>query len=173
MTEENLSRRHFLRAKFFNTLKSETEKTQGLSAIRPPWSIDVADFLQGCNRCGDCIAICETKILVKGEGDYPEVRFSEGECTFCQKCVEICQQPIFRSVDETPWQHKIEMTSACLTQQQVECRSCQDSCEMRAIRFRPQLNTVVQPILDLANCNGCGACIKSCPVSAINIINPV
>ncbi len=86
-------------------------------------------------------------------------------------CVLVCEQPIFRSLEEEPWAHKVEITTQCLTENRVECRSCQDSCPMNAIRFRLQLGGVAKPILDLESCNGCGACLSVCPTKAIKILN--
>ncbi|CDL36752.1 4Fe-4S binding domain protein [Citrobacter freundii] len=37
-----------------------------------------------------------------------------------------------------------------------------------AITFRPTLSGIYQPQLDNQDCNGCGACVAICPVSAIN-----
>ncbi|MBN6066242.1 ferredoxin-type protein NapF [Aggregatibacter actinomycetemcomitans] len=184
MTTPDVSRRHFLRGAFFSSLQSTQQKVQGFSGIRPPWSKEEQTFIEHCTRCGDCVQVCETQILIKGEGDFPQVRFSQGEgdfpqvrfsqgeCTFCGKCVEVCQQPIFRPTEEKPWEHHIEITSQCLTHGRIECRSCQDYCPTGAIRFRLQLGGVAQPVVNPENCNGCGACIKSCPVGAIKIHYP-
>ena len=171
MAIENPSRRQLLRGQFLQSLHSESAKIQGINAIRPPWSINEVDFTDKCTRCGDCILVCETQIIVKGDGGFPEIQFDKGECTFCQKCVLVCEQPIFRSLEEEPWTHKVEITTQCLTENRVECRSCQDSCPMNAIRFRLQLGGVAKPMLDLASCNGCGACLSVCPTKAIKIIN--
>ena len=169
MTVENLSRRQLLRGKFLTSMHSETEKKQGFEGIRPPWAVENAVFVEQCTRCDDCLSVCETQILVKGDGGFPEVKFDHGECTFCGKCVDVCEQPIFRSREEQPWTHKIEIGTACLTQHRIECRACQDSCPMSAIRFRLQMGGVAQPLVNFEACNGCGACLKSCPVNAINI----
>lgn len=170
MTVENLPRRHFLRGQFLTSLQSEQVKQQGFQGIRPPWSVENTLFIQSCTRCDACIQVCETHILIKGDGGFPEIQFSRGECTFCQKCVEVCQQPVFRPLSEPAWAHKVEITAHCLTQKSVECRSCEDSCESRAIRFTRQIGRVSQPMIMLEACNGCGACIKSCPVSAIKVL---
>lgn len=170
MTEKNLPRRQFLRGGFLTALQSECVKTQGFQGIRPPWAKLEVDFVAGCTRCGDCISVCETQILVKGEGGFPEVKFALGECTFCQKCVEVCKQPIFRSTEEEAWAHKVEVTETCLLSQKIECRACGDYCESRAIRFKPQLGGIAKLELDLPACNGCGACIGVCPVSAVKIL---
>lgn len=172
MTSNDLSRRRFLRGGFLASLQSQQIKQQGPRAIRPPWAVNESDFTTACTRCGDCIQVCETQILIKGEGGFPEVSFARGECTFCQQCVDVCRQPIFRSTEEIPWSHKVEILDGCLTKRQVECRSCGDSCEMRAIRFIPTFGKVAQTALNTDNCNGCGACIQSCPVSAIVVIYP-
>ncbi|MGC7590878.1 ferredoxin-type protein NapF [Bisgaard Taxon 46] len=170
MAVENLPRRNFLRGQFFTSLQSDQIKQQGFNGIRPPWAVNNTLFIQDCTRCDACIQACETKILIKGDGGFPEIQFNRGECTFCQKCVEVCQQPVFRPLSEPAWEHKVEITASCLTHKSVECRSCEDSCEMRAIRFKRQLGQVSQPTLDLDSCNGCGACIKGCPVSAIKVL---
>lgn len=169
MAETNLPRRRFLRGEFLTSLQSEKTKTQGFQGIRPPWAQVEDIFLQYCTRCGDCVSQCETQILIKGEGGFPEVQFSRGECTFCQQCVQVCQQPIFRDVQTPAWQHKIEIGANCLAQQQVECRSCEDYCATQAIRFQRTLGGVAKPTLQLEKCNGCGGCLQSCPVSAIKI----
>lgn len=179
MTEKNLPRRQFLRGGFLTALQSECVKTQGFQGIRPPWAKLEVDFVAGCTRCGDCIFVCETQILVKGDGGFPEVKFALGECTFCQKCVEVCKQPIFRphfsqtnsgEQAEQPWSHKIEIQSRCLAFHAVECRTCEDNCESRAIRFKREIGGIAKPQVDLESCNGCGACIGVCPVSAVKIL---
>ena len=148
MTVENLSRRQLLRGKFLTSMHTETEQKQGFEGIRPPWAMENSHFMEQCTRCGDCLSVCETKILVKGDGGFPEVKFDHGECTFCGKCVEVCEQPIFRSRETQPWTHKIEMSAAC---------------------FRLQMGGVAQPLVNMDTCNGCGACLKNCPVNAIKI----
>ncbi|MEI2736335.1 MAG: 4Fe-4S dicluster domain-containing protein [Rhodoblastus sp.] len=55
---------------------------------------------------------------------------------------------------------------ACLANAFVVCRSCGDACPERAIGFRPRLGAPEHPFVTAA-CNGCGACVSSCPVSAI------
>ncbi|PVX39755.1 periplasmic nitrate reductase maturation protein NapF [Pasteurella langaaensis DSM 22999] len=174
MTEKILPRRHFLRGGFLKTLQSETVKTQGFQGVRPPWAVEESLFVAGCTRCDDCIRVCETHIIVRGEGGFPEVTFSRGECTFCQKCVDVCKQPIFRphlgENAEAAWQHKVEIQANCLAFNHVECRACEDNCETRAIQFKREIGGITKPHLNLENCNGCGACLSVCPVSAVKIL---
>ena len=65
MAIENPSRRQLLRGQFLQSLHSENAKIQGINAIRLPWSVNEADFTDKCTRCGDCILVCETQIIVK------------------------------------------------------------------------------------------------------------
>ncbi|CAI2156688.1 ferredoxin-type protein [Serratia fonticola] len=138
-------------------------------AIRPPWSREAPLFLAGCTRCQACVNACETGVLISGSGGYPEIDFQRAECTFCRQCADACEAPVFYPPQHQPWQQVASFSAVCLAMQGVECRSCQDSCETQAIRFRPRLGGIAQPALEAAACNGCGACIAGCPTSAIAI----
>lgn len=111
------------------------------------------------------------QILKRGAGGFPEVDFSlgRGECSFCQACVNACEANVFRDVREPAWQHKVAIQAGCLPQLGVECRSCEDSCESRAIRFQRQLGGISSPQIVADNCNGCGACLSTCPTQAVQI----
>ncbi|MGD8170604.1 ferredoxin-type protein NapF [Vibrio sp. TRT 21S02] len=141
------------------------------NSVRLPWLANGALFTEQCTRCEKCVDSCETKIIKQGDGGFPTVDFSVDECTFCYKCAEACPEPLFLSKTEQPWEAKAEITSNCLAKQNVECRSCGDMCETMAIRFKPQLGKVAQPILSLDECSGCGACVSVCPTSSINVSN--
>ncbi|MGO2367631.1 MAG: ferredoxin-type protein NapF [Serratia sp. (in: enterobacteria)] len=142
---------------------------QPTAAIRPPWSRQESLFIAGCTRCQACVQHCETGVLIVGSGGFPEVNFQRAECTFCGLCAQACAEPLFRPLTETPWQQHAVFASACLAQQGVECRSCQDSCEPQAIAFRPRLGEMARPMLDVAACNGCGACVAGCPAGAVTL----
>ena len=172
LTNQSLPRRAFLRGQFLNTLKTEQTQLQGYSAVRPPWA-DLANFLEKCTACGQCVTACETKIIKQGAGGFPEVDFTLGdkECTFCEKCVKVCPEPVFLLTSEAAWSHKVEISEQCLLQRKIECRSCGDYCPERAVRFRPSLGGIAILSLDLTACNGCGACLSVCPVKAISLVD--
>ena len=172
--EHSLPRRSFLRGHFLKSLQDKKTVQQGHQAIRPPWT-DLANFFDKCTACDKCIAVCETQILVKGAGGYPEVNFmnGRGECTFCQACVKACEADVFRSTDERAWFHYVEIQQSCMTFSGVECRSCEDSCESRAIRFKRQVGRVAMPELNVESCNGCGACMAVCPTQAVTLVRNV
>lgn len=154
------ARRGFLRGRF----------RQFAHVPRPPWAVAEAEFQTHCTRCDECIDACPTGILRLGDGGYPTVDFSHGECTFCGECALTCApRAIDRADTAQPWQLKANIESACVATKGVECRVCGEICEARAIRFRPTSGGISAPTLDQDTCTGCGACVAPCPVSAIAV----
>jgi ferredoxin-type protein NapF len=138
--------------------------------LRPPWALPEAAFLAACTRCKACLAACPTQILVWVRG-YPEVQFSQGECTFCGACRDACvPQALKQAPDQQPpWPIKAVIANTCLAQRDVVCRSCSDACGESAIRFPPRLGSAALPELLATNCTGCGACVAACPANAISV----
>lgn len=154
----SFSRRGFLSGRF----------RPGSQELRPPWAIVSGAFEERCNRCGGCIKTCA--LLVAGDGGFPSVDFSRGECTFCGECVQLCKRDaLSRSDGIPPWTITASIGDSCLAAQGVECRICGEACPTAAIRFRPQLGGVARPQLDSDRCTGCGACYAPCPVRAIEM----
>lgn len=140
--------------------------------IRPPWSIAEVDFLQQCDRCGECIKKCPSRIILSGSGGYPRIDFTRGRCTFCGDCVRACEPRALAFTDDPatpPWSLEVEFKQSCLSLSGVVCRSCGEACEERAIAFRLQTGGRSQPQPDHALCNGCGACVAVCPSQSISI----
>ena len=52
----------------------------------------------------------------------------------------------------------------CLGMQGLRCRACAEACQAGAIRFRGFAGGYARPQLDLAICDGCGACLEACPL---------
>ena len=158
-----ISRRNWLRARFV-----ESDNT-----LRPPWLKSPLSFTEQCTRCGDCLKACPESIIQVGDGGFPEIDFRLGECTFCGDCAKSCKEELFfDSESQKPWHYTAEIQSNCFAKNQVSCQSCQDVCDQRAIRFAPQLGSVSQPIINMVECNGCGACVSVCPASAIKVKSP-
>jgi ferredoxin-type protein NapF len=61
----------------------------------------------------------------------------------------------------------VHVTSSCLAHRGVVCRVCEDTCEVDAIRFRPEPGGRGGPLVDLQLCTSCGTCADSCPEGAI------
>ncbi|BAO28190.1 ferredoxin-type protein NapF [Sulfuritalea hydrogenivorans] len=137
---------------------------------RPPWALTEEAFLGACSRCGECIPVCPTRIIVVVRG-YPEVDFKRGECSFCGACATACKHgALLRAGNEsTPWTIRAQVAENCLARHGVECRVCGDPCAVAAIRFSPRLGGPPLPEVDAGSCTGCGACVASCPAAAITL----
>lgn len=150
-----------------------SRKTVEDSAIIMPWVKSAASFTDDCTRCGKCVSACETNVIINGDGGFPTVDFSRGECTFCYQCADVCPEPIFLPQASAPWQIKADIKQNCLAYQNVECRSCGETCDTMAIQFKLQLNKVAQPVINVDDCSGCGACVSVCPTAAIHVSNTI
>ena len=139
--------------------------------IRPPWALSESPFTKLCERCDDCVDKCPTHIIHKGRGDFPVIDFKSGECLFCGDCVDACKPGALKKIDgQQPWSVIASINSkTCLAYNNVECRSCYDPCEAHAINITPRIGGVSIPVLNSANCTGCGACFAVCPVQAVNM----
>lgn len=156
----NISRRTLLRGH----LRSKPP------SLRPPWALAEHEFIHTCTRCGNCAAACPGKIIVTGDGGFPEINFAAGECTFCRKCVEACQPMALHAGAKTrAWAYRAAISDSCLAKQGVVCQTCAEACETQAIRFSPQLRSAALPIIALDACNSCGACVAPCPAQAISV----
>lgn len=155
----NLSRRGFFRA-----------RTSARHFLRPPWAQPGAGFLAACTRCNACVDVCPTKIVVRGDGGFPEIDFLRGECSFCRECLGACAPQALRDqTDGRAWHNVAVIAETCLAWDNVVCRSCGDICEAGAIRFHPQVGQAARPAVDLSICTGCGACVAPCPNRAVRI----
>lgn len=140
--------------------------------VRPPWLLSPTSFTQDCTRCGHCLAACPEGIISAGDGGFPRLDFGLGECTFCGECTLDCEAHLFHqdpASEPLPWRHKATVSDACLTHFGVMCRSCEDACEPRALRFPLTAGAVPTPVIDSQICNGCGACVRPCPEQAISM----
>ncbi|EIJ43216.1 ferredoxin-type protein NapF [Beggiatoa alba B18LD] len=136
--------------------------------LRPPWA--VANFLERCSRCSRCITACPEHILQTGDFNFPQVNFQQGACTFCQACVQACpDNALILQEKISAWTYRALIHQHCLAFHGVECRSCGEFCDSRAIVFRLRVGGVAQPQLNLDLCTGCGACYAPCPINAIEI----
>lgn len=143
---------------------------RGAAPLRPPWALAEAQFIERCTRCSACITACPQGIIIRGDGGFAAVDFSHGGCTFCGLCVAACAPgALLRQPEQPPWLYRAQIGEGCLAANGVMCRSCDDSCEPRALRFRPQPGGISLPLIDSASCTGCGSCVAPCPVDAIRV----
>ncbi len=142
-------------------------------ALRPPWALPEAQFIESCECCDDCIKACPEQILVRGRAGFPQVEFDRGGCSFCADCLDACKGRALkgdRSDAQSAWRISVIVGEGCLSARGIICRSCGDVCDEDAIRFRLRLGGVALPELDQELCNACGACISKCPEQVINLL---
>lgn len=139
----------------------------GAPPLAPPWT-DAARLLEHCTGCGACAEACPQQIIAIERGTRPVLAF-DAPCTFCAACAEACPEEVFDLTRDPPWQAVAVIGEGCLEPQGIGCRACEDACEARALRARPQLGGTALMQVDTDACTGCGACVPVCPVAAIDI----
>lgn len=164
----NLSRRALL----FGRSQSDTSEKQ-LQEHHLPWATG-SSIEQCCTGCTACLDACPENVIVISSQGFAKVDFSKGECAFCEACAEACPEPVFAQTiarkQMSPWIGNPAIKASCLAEKGVVCEVCKDQCPESAIRFPPQLGAVSKPSVDNKACTACGACVSTCPVSAIEIV---
>lgn len=152
-----------------NVLRGDLTRRQD-SVMRPPGA--QPDFRELCDDCGACSRACPEHIIRHSDQGGPEIRFALGACTFCGDCARACPTGalLVEAVEEWPWRAVVQ--TDCLSYRGISCRSCEDACEARAIRFKLQIGGRSTPILDQTQCTGCGECANICPAGAIQFERP-
>lgn len=154
-------------------------RSQQLTKVHKlPWLVNVNSFVNDCTRCNKCVEVCPENIIVKGDGGFPEINFSQGDCQFCYQCADICADVPFYPRSKTPWSLKAEISSnkshqenSCLVTRSVLCQTCKDFCEFDAINLVAAVGRIPEPIINTDLCSGCGACVSACPTQAIFMVN--
>jgi len=131
--------------------------------IRPPYHKE-NELFNNCIHCsGKCKEACEENIIEIAPDKTPYIDFQKGGCTFCKKCFDFCDLGVlnFGEKKRIAAYFKIE-PKKCLAWVKIVCNSCLDVCNDKAITF----NNLFNPSIN-NQCVGCGFCLVSCPVSAI------
>lgn len=144
-------------------------KISAHSPIRPPWAINEDDFIEICNRCGECIKECPRNVIKISDGGFPAMNFSRAGCDFCEVCVAVCKPEALMLNEFSPFNLVAKINNDCFSERGVICRSCGEVCESQAIKFKLVVGGVAHVLMDTASCNGCGECVSTCPAQAITI----
>jgi ferredoxin-type protein NapF len=138
-----------------------------ISFVHPPYFGKKEDFIK-CGECEnkDCLTACKENIIEIKNG-FPVLNFKISGCTFCDECAKACKYEVL-SLKNKKDKINAEMIinpKKCIAWNQTICFACQDTCEECAIIYKGLLN----PVIDLDKCTGCGFCINVCPTDAIEI----
>ncbi|VAW17782.1 Ferredoxin-type protein NapF (periplasmic nitrate reductase) [hydrothermal vent metagenome] len=136
---------------------------------RPPYSLPEVDFIGLCEACDDCRNACETSIIGTDDEGYPVLRFGEARCSFCGACATACTTGALDPDKARAWTVIAEVRGSCLSFEGITCRACEETCAPGAIRFRLMTGGRAVPLLNEADCTGCGACAVVCPNQSIHM----
>lgn len=155
-------------------------------AIRPPGSIRDKEFNALCIRCGSCIKVCpsgilqhETKIGISML--TPMIKFTRGYCIEnCNSCGTVCPSGAITKFslaakNELKIAGVIVKSESCLLMKYKECGICMKACKYSSLHFSVHGKNSLQmePVVDHARCNGCGACSAICPENCFEMTKVV
>ena len=153
------SRRGFLRGGFRNE-----------EQVRPPGAAADDVFGRLCDGCGKCIDACPEEIIRLDRNGWAMLDFATGPCTFCGRCIDACPTGALDVGEAENRKRVARVSESCLSLRGVSCRTCEDFCDERAIRFRLQTGGRAVPEISSGTCTGCGGCIGGCPVGAAELV---
>ncbi len=157
---KSISRTQFIRGDFSSRQRH----------VRPPWAKSEHSFVGACTRCDACIKACPEQIVGYDQKGFPRINFIKGECTFCGECAKACEAGVFENdITSQPWTLTANIGNKCLPLQGVVCGRCSEECETAAIKMKLVVGGIFIPHLENESCNGCGACFRVCPVTAIEL----
>lgn len=147
---------------------------------RPPGS--VKNFNNLCLRCGNCIKVCPTQVLIKnykvGFGLLtPIIHYENSYCLeSCNLCSVVCPSGSITlfSIEAKKFLKigQIEFTrNNCLLIQNKECGVCKQACPYKAIEIIEVAESTLHmlPVINQHFCNGCGACAVVCPQACFTL----
>jgi MauM/NapG family ferredoxin protein len=155
--------------------------------IRPPGSVEEAEFLRRCIKCGECMKVCITNglqptFLQAGfEGLWspflvPRIGYCEFNCTLCG---QVCPTDAIEKLE--PGEKKQKKIGLAFIDQNrclpyafgINCIVCEEHCPTspKAIRFESKMSAgddgvkeLKLPVMVPEVCIGCGICEFYCPV---------
>jgi Pyruvate/2-oxoacid:ferredoxin oxidoreductase delta subunit len=151
--------------------------------IRPPCALPDPDFNMVCARCGNCSAVCPTKIIRPSQDIMsmesflaPVVDFSESYCLpECKLCGDVCPSGAIAKFSLDKKKNHIMARAVihvddCLLQQRKECDLCKYHCAYDAIDISRKGDSMLSlPHVMEDRCTGCAACKIICPVQVIEM----
>jgi len=164
------------------------KKTVNVFFLRPPGVQDEEKFLSTCVRCGVCIQVCPTQAIQADFGlsgieglSTPVLVPRKGYCAYtCNICGQNC--PV-QAIPPLSLEDKrltrigtayIDHTRCIAWGEHRNCIVCEEMCPLphKAISLKQKSFTqadggvveVLLPVVDEAECIGCGICENKCPL---------
>jgi polyferredoxin len=180
-------------------LDGQVDKVSDPRLIRPPGSLAEKDFLELCQRCGQCMKVCPTNAInptlsEAGMAGFwtPRLMMTQGYCEYtCTLCGSVCPTGAIREITvKEKIDQPIKIGSAyidrgrCLPwSANAPCIVCQEVCPTapKAIYLKKDFMSrpdgkeleVQLPFVDLKRCVGCGICENKCPVRGLPAIRTI
>jgi polyferredoxin/formate hydrogenlyase subunit 6/NADH:ubiquinone oxidoreductase subunit I len=181
---------------FLGRLDGQIDKIPDPRLIRPPGALPEKQFLELCQRCGQCMKVCPTNVInptlaEAGMAGFwtPHLIMTQGYCEYtCTLCGSVCPTG---AIEEISVKEKIERPikigsayidrGRCLPWSgNAPCIVCQEHCPTspKAIYLEKdevfaadgKKMNVQLPFVDLKRCIGCGICENRCPVRGLPAI---
>jgi ferredoxin-type protein NapF len=162
----------FLTREGRESTRRQEQRRQKPLGPRTPWFQQVMEAgSDSCSRCEqECANSCPQHIIrLHPDGHAfagsPWLDFSVTGCTFCGDCAKVC--PSLESYEKESLQtgNLQLIKTKCLTWNNVFCMSCTGKCDVRALRLDDRRRLILNDSL----CTGCGMCVHSCPVNALDV----
>ena len=142
---------------------------------RPPCAIEESQFLALCRRCGECFKACPNGLLKPADqpeyvgtpiAGTPVLDLACGQCSYCGSCARACPTGALDLRLGRQVQTRVRIESSCQARQGFYCLLCEDACPQQAIKASSEGVSV-----NMAACDGCGACGLACLHGAITLIH--
>jgi MauM/NapG family ferredoxin protein len=144
--------------------------------LRPPGAVEEALFLDACQRCGRCVAVCPRQAIAPLDASAgaaagtPVIRARQAPCVVCEglQCTQVCPSGALTrvAVFDVQMGTAVVERGRCLTFRGDACRACVDACPVPGALVEQGGHPVVQE----ARCIGCGVCENVCPTPEASIV---
>lgn len=141
--------------------------------LRPPGALPETQFIQTCQRTGDCVTACPAraiKLQAGVAGGVPFIDADSAACVVCTglKCMSACPSGAIvpTSINDIDMGTAVWREANCLRSQGENCTICVDECPLGSAAIELRNGEVaVNPL----GCIGCGVCQLKCPTSPKSI----
>lgn len=130
---------------------------------RPPYAVDDNILARLCTECNACVTACPYELIHLRNG-APQISLDYASCDLCGKCSEAC--PTLALSAQLPSTGYTAHISDICDNRDSYCTNCADSCSHQALTWQDN----AKPQIDPTHCVGCGECVSSCFIQAIQLV---